>query len=139
MAVRSHQQIGAAVVVEVRGDGAEAEAVATHAGLVGDIREFAVAVVAVQVIVRHRGGPVAQRVGMHPLPQRPAAHHVKVRLTVVVVVEPHAPGAGAFQQRAQFFRSEGMREGDARLRRSIFKANRTGVLSAQRSGCQQQR
>ncbi len=97
MAVVGHQQIGAAVVVEIGGDGAETEAIATQAGLLGDVGELAVAVVAEQVVVGHHGGRFAQRIGMHFPLQRTAAHHEEVRFAVVVIVEPDASGAGAFE------------------------------------------
>ena len=97
MAVGSHQQIDLAVVIEIGGNGGETEAIASDAGLVRDVRELTVAVVAVEVVVRHYRRRVAQRIGMHLALQRPAAHHEEIRLPVVVVVEPDASGTGTFQ------------------------------------------
>ena len=47
---------------------------------------------------------------MHPLLQRSPAYNIKVKQSVVVVVEPDASRAGAFQQRAEFLCPEAVSE-----------------------------
>ena len=84
---------------------------------------MSVAVVAIEMIVRRGNRLVLQRIRMHGIIERPAIHDVEIRQTVVVVVEPHAARARAFQQRTKLPRPKAVREIDARLLRRIFKPN----------------
>ena len=83
------EQVGAAVVVVVGRRAARAPGIPGHSGLLGDLRERAVAVVAVEVVV-----PVARvrRLAPERLERR-AVDDVEVKETVAVVVEPAGPGA----------------------------------------------
>ena len=58
--------------------------------------------------------------------ERPAVDHVEVGQAVVVVVEPDAARAGAFEQRTQLARAKAVREVDAGLVGRIFKSNGSG-------------
>ena len=51
-----------------------------------------------------------QRIRMHAVFERFAADYVEIRQSIVVVVEPDATRAGAFQQRSKFLCSEAVGE-----------------------------
>ena len=70
---------------------------------------------------------------MHRVVQRPAIHDVERRQSRIVVVEPDASRAGAFQQRAQLLRPEAVRKVDARLVARVFKLNRLPLRAAVQS------
>ena len=73
-----------------------------------------------------------QRIRMHARFQRLAAGDVEIEQPIVVVVEPDAAAARAFQQRSQLLRAEAVRELDSGGRSRIFEPNRRrrGVASA---------
>ncbi len=73
----------------------------------------AVAVVSVEMIVRRDCRGLLQRVRMHSLFERLPTDHVKIGQSIIVIVEPDAARAGAFEQRSQFLRAEAVRELDA--------------------------
>ncbi len=123
VAVAGDQQVHKAVVIEVGGDDGGAEEIPADAGLFGDVGEFAVAVVAIEMIVRSCLRRFAQRVRMDIVAQRLAGCDVEVRQAVVVVVEPDAAGAGAFEQRAQLARAEAVGELDAGGGGGVFEAD----------------
>jgi hypothetical protein len=123
MAVAGDQQVHKAIVIEVRGDGGHAEEVRADAGRVRDIGEFAVTIVAIEMIVRRRCRRLAQRIGMDVVAQRPAVGHVEVGQPVVVVVEPDAACTGAFEQRAELARADAVGELDAGGGCGIFEAD----------------
>ncbi len=125
-AIAGDEEVDEAVIVKVGGDRRHAVNVRGHAGLVGDIGEGAVAVVPVEMVVRRSRGRLLQRVRMHAVFQRLAADHVEIGQSVVVVVEPDAAGAGAFEQRAELLRAEAVRELNAGLRGGIFEPDRAG-------------
>src|SRR6516162_670225 len=97
MAVAGDQEIGVAVIIEIGGDYAEAVAIARDAGLIGHVGELAVAVITVKVIVRHGGRRFTQGIGVHSGFEWPAAHYKKIGFAVVVVIEPGAARASAFE------------------------------------------
>ncbi len=61
---------------------------------------------------------------MHRVIERTAVDDVEIGQAIVVVVEPDAAGAGAFEQRSQLRRTEAVREVDAGLVACVFKSNR---------------
>ena len=72
---------------------------------------------------------------MHGIVQRASVDHVERLQAGVVVVEPDASGAGAFQQRSQLPRPEAVREVDACLIGGVFKANHRIVRRLRCSQC----
>ena len=108
--VAGDEQIDKPIIVKVRGNRSYSVDIRRYARLVGDIGKCAVSIVPVEMIVRRSGGRLLERIRMHPLFQRLAAGHVEIREAVIVVIEPDAAGAGAFQQRAQLLRAETVRE-----------------------------
>ena len=54
-----------------------------------------------------------QGIRMHSIFKRLAADNVKIGESVVVVIEPDASGAGAFQQRSEFLGTEAVGELDS--------------------------
>ena len=121
LAVAGNEEIDEAVVVEVGGDRGHAVDVRCDAGLVGDVGERAVAVVAIEMIVGRSRRRLASADKDACLFQRLAADHVEVGQAVVVVVEPDAAGAGAFEQRAELLRAEAVRELNAGLCGGVFE------------------
>ena len=89
--VRGDENVGVAVVVVVGHRTAHAELfAAADAGRVGDVREGAIAVVAIQRVLQRRGRLV-EVAGA-------AVHHENVDPAVVVEVEKRHPGAHRFRQ-----------------------------------------
>ena len=76
------------------------------------------------MVVRRSRGRLLERIRMHAVFQRLAADHVEIGQSVVVVIEPDAAGAGAFEQRAEFLRAEAVGELNAGLCGGIFEADR---------------
>ena len=112
-----------AVVIEVGGDCYNAEEVIAHTGRVRYVCEFAIAVVAIEMIVRRRLRRLTERIRMDVIAQRPAVSHVEIRQPVIVVVEPDTARASTFEQRAQLARAEGVRKLDAGGGRGVFEAD----------------
>ena len=121
--VAGNEEIDEAVVVEVRRDRCRAVNVCRYARLIGYVGEGAVAVVAVEMVVRRNGGRLLKGIRMHPVFERLAADNVKIGQAVIVEIEPHAARARTFEQRAEFLRAEAVRELNARLCGGVFEAN----------------
>ena len=122
--VAGHEKVDEAVIVKVGCNRRHAIDVRRHAGLVGHVREFAVAVIAIQMVVGRILRLLLQGKRMYASFERLATGHIEVEQAIVVVVEPDAASARALEQRTQVLRSEAMREVNPRSGRRVFEPNR---------------
>src|ERR1039458_10347703 len=99
--VASHKKINEAVVIKIGRDGRHPINVGCDTGLVGYIRELAVSVIPIQMIVREFLRLLLQWERMYTRFQRLAARDIEVRQSIVVEVEPHASSARTLKQRTQ--------------------------------------
>src|SRR5579863_6350770 len=120
-AIASDEEVDEAVVVEIGCDSGHSINVCGHSGLIGDVGEGTIAVIAIEVIVRRIRRRLLQRVGVDSVFQRLSTYDVEVGEAVVVVVEPNTAPTRALEQRAQFLGAETVGELDARFRGRIFK------------------
>src|SRR3954469_168706 len=124
-AVASDEEISEAIIVIVSCEGGHAVDVRSDTSLISYVRECAIAVIPIKVIVWRNRGRLLQRIRMDGGFERLARRDVEIREAVVVVVEPNAAGARAFEQGSQPLRAEAVGELNSRFRGSIFETNGT--------------